>query len=409
MPGPLDGIRVLDITTVVAGPYSTMLLGELGAEIIKIEPPEGDTMRFTGWRRHNDMASIFLTLGRNKRSVVLDLKKPEATAAIEKLVSTVDVVIHNLRRPAAAKLGLDYDSLRAINPALVYVVGLGFGDGGPYSGRPAYDDVVQAMAGPVGLMERASGESRFVPQIFVDKTTGMALSAAVTAALFHRERTGEGQEVSVPMFELMAGFSMVEHLFEQSFVQQDDEDAKLRMGYTRVLSPHRRPYRTSDGQYVCALPYTDRHYRRLFVAIDRPDLAADPLFGSIVSRAERIDDVYATVSDIVATRAADEWMDIFAEAHIPSARVTSLEDLLDDPHLEAVDFWDAHDHPSEGPLRLPRSAISFGATPTATRRPAPRLGQHTIECLSEAGMTDNEVQALLRAGAGQQAPPPTDS
>ena len=360
-------------------------------------------MRYSGWRRHHEMASIFLTLGRNKRSVVLDLKSPQAREAIATLVGSVDVVIHNLRRPAAAKLGLDYESLRSINPSIVHVVGLGFGDGGPYSGLPAYDDVVQAMAGPVGLMERSIGEPKFVPQIFVDKTTGMALSAAVTAALFHRERTGEGQEVSVPMFEMMAGFSLVEHLFEASFVPQPGEDVELTMGYSRVLSPHRRPYRTSDGQYICALPYTDRHYQRLFDELDRPDLAADPLFASIASRAVRIDDVYALVAELVATRPAAEWLRILADAEIPSAAVSSLEDLLEDPHLAAVGFWEASEHPSEGPIRLPRPAVSFGATPAATRRPAPRLGEHTIECLLEGGLSQDQVDELLSTGAARQA------
>ena len=397
MPGPLDGIRVLDLTTVVAGPYATMLLGELGADVIKIEPPAGDSMRYSGFRRNDDMAGIFLNLGRNKRSVVLDLTQAEAKAALEALVSSVDVVVHNLRRPAAEKLGLDYQTLRKLNPQLIHTVGLGFGDGGPYSGQPAYDDVIQAMAGPVALMERATGQPKFVPMIFVDKTTGLALSAAVLAALFHRERTGEGQEVTIPMFELLVGFSLVEHLFDATF-----EPPAGSMGYARVLSPNRRPFETSDGEFICALPYMDKHYHALFAAIDRPDLAADPLFESIGSRAERIDEVYAILADLIAQRTAKEWLDLLTEAQIPSASVNRLEDLLSDPHLEAVDFWDRSEHPSEGAITLPGTAFSFGASPAKTTRPAPRLGEHTTECLLEVGLGPATLDALLASSAAAQ-------
>lgn len=397
MPGPLDGIRVLDLTTVVAGPYATMLLGELGADVIKIEPPAGDSMRYSGFRRNDDMAGIFLNLGRNKRSVVLDLTRAEARTALEALVSSVDVVVHNLRRPAAEKLGLDYETLRKLNPQLIHTVGLGFGDGGPYSGQPAYDDVIQAMAGPVALMERATGQPKFVPMIFVDKTTGLALSAAVLAALFHRERTGEGQEVTIPMFELLVGFSLVEHLFDTTF-----EPPEGSMGYARVLSPNRRPFETSDGEFICALPYMDKHYHALFAAIDRPDLAADPLFESIGSRAARIDEVYAMLADLIAQRPAKEWLDLLTEAQIPSASVNRLEDLLSDPHLEAVDFWDRSEHPTEGAITLPGTAFSFGASPATTTRPAPRLGQHTTECLLEAGVEQAALEALLASSAAAQ-------
>jgi crotonobetainyl-CoA:carnitine CoA-transferase CaiB-like acyl-CoA transferase len=371
-----------------------MLLGDFGADVIKVEPPEGDSMRYAGRQRHPAMGSISLTLGRNKRSICLDLKRPEARDALRALVPAVDVVVHNIRREPAARLGLAYDQLRPLNPRLVYAVALGFGDGGPYAGQPAYDDLVQGLSGTVSLMERVAGEPSYIPMIVVDKTTGLALANAILAALVHVGRTGEGQEVAVPMFETMSAFALVEHLADAVW----DDEQSGSPGYARVLSPHRRPYRTLDG-HVCALPYLDKHFEALFAVVGRPDLAADPRFASITTRAAHVDEVYATVADLMTTRTTGQWLDDLARAGIPVAPVNRLEDLFDDPHLRAVGFWQEVEHPTEGRLRQPGVTARFSASPGGLRRAAPTVGQHTVEVLREAGLSEASLENLLTSGA----------
>lgn len=400
MAGPLDGIRVLDLTTVVAGPYATMLLGDLGADVVKIEPPEGDSMRPAGHHRTPNMGSIFLTVGRNKRSVALDLKQPSARAALAALVRDADVLVHNVRPEAAARLGIDDASLRPGNDRLIHATVLGFGEGGPYSGQPAYDDIVQALAGPVGLMELVGGEPRYVPMIFVDKTTGLSLATVVCAALFHRERTGAGQAVTVPMFETMVSFAMVEHLFDATFAApQPAEPAQA--GYVRVLSANRRPYPTADG-YVCALPYLDKHFRKFFALAGRPELIDEPRFATLAARIANIDEVYATVAELMPARTTAAWLADLQAAEIPAARVNRLEDLLSDPHLEAVGFWQQVDHPSAGRIRQSAVPWTFTGSPPELRLTAPAIGEHTVALLAEAGLADAEVAGLLATGAAVQ-------
>jgi crotonobetainyl-CoA:carnitine CoA-transferase CaiB-like acyl-CoA transferase len=393
MPGPLDGIRVLDLTSVVLGPYATMLLGDLGADVVKLEPPEGDSMRFAGLQRHPAMGSISLTLGRNKRSVAVDLKAPGAEEVLHALVRDSDVVVHNIRPEPARRLGLAYEQLRPHNERLVHATALGFGDGGPYSGQPAYDDLVQGLSGVVGLMEHQAGEPRYVPMIVVDKTTGLALAAAVLAALVHRERTGQGQAVTVPMFETMASFVLVEHLADATF-----EPPARQPGYARVLSPFRRPYRTADG-HICALPYLDKHFAALFEVVDRPDLAIDPRFATLAARVADIDTVYEMVDGLLAQRTTAEWLEAMRAAGIPCAPVNRLEDVLADPHLEAVGFWQHTEHPTEGPLRQPRLPWGFGASEPAPATPAPAIGADTDAVLLEVGITADRIAALRASGA----------
>ena len=392
MAGPLDGIRVLDLTSVVLGPYATMLLGDLGADVVKLEPPEGDSMRFAGHQGHPGMGSISLTLGRNKRSVVVDLKAPGATEVLHALVRRADVVVHNIRPEPARRLGLDYEQLSLVNPAIVHATALGFGAGGPYSGQPAYDDLVQGLSGAVGLMERQAGEPRYVPMIVVDKTTGLALAAVVLAALLHRERTGEGQAVTVPMFETMASFVLVEHLADSTY-----DPPVGPPGYARVLSPFRKPYRTADG-HICALPYLDKHFAALFEVVDRPELASDARFATLGARVANIDAVYEAVDGMLADRTTAEWLEVMRAAGIPCAPVNQLQDLFADPHLEAVGFWEQIDHPTEGPLRQPRLPWGFGANEPVASRPAPALGAQTDEVLREAGLSDARLAALRAEG-----------
>ena len=403
--GPLHGVTVVDLTSVALGPYATLQLGELGAEIIKVEAPEGDTTRLGGQARHPDMGSLFLTFGRNKRSIVLDLKHPDARGVLTDLVRDADVVVHNVRPDAARRLGITYADVAAINPTVVHATAAGFDPDGPYGGRPAYDDMIQGLVGIVSLMEQVTGTPRYLPSIMIDKTVGMALANAILAALFHRARTGAGQEVVVPMFEVMAGFTLLEHLADATFLDDGPhgDDPPGPPGYIRTLSPHRRPLRTADG-VVCALPYQDKHFRTLFDAFDRPDLAGDPRCADIPSRLANLDHVYGTLESLTIGRSTADCLERFARAEVPAVAMSTLEDLLADPHLAEVGFYAEVDHPSEGRLRQPQLGVRFGATPTSLRRPAPRLGEHTVEVLRGLGYDDARVDALLAGGAAVAHP-----
>jgi crotonobetainyl-CoA:carnitine CoA-transferase CaiB-like acyl-CoA transferase len=393
MSGPLHGVRVIDCTTVVLGPWAAQQLGDLGAEVIKVEPPEGDTTRQLGPMRNPDMGAFFLAVNRNKRSIVLDLKQESARKVLLKLASNADVFMHNYRPRAAKRLGLSYDMFRAVNPRLVYVGTYGFRATGPYADKPAYDDIIQAASGLASLQSALTGEPRFVPTIVADKTSSMTLFAAVLAALYHQARTGEGQEVEVPMFESLAAWIMVEHLYGESFVPPIDS-----VGYKRVLSPHRKPFKTKDG-HLAILPYTDQNWRDFFALNGRQDLLDDPRFKTLGSRLRHIDYLYGELVKIALTRTNAEWLAELDRLNIPAMTVNSLETLLRDPHLEATGFWQVMEHPSEGTLRMPGIPASYAKTPGSIRRLPPRAGEHSLEVLREAGFGAAEIDALLATGA----------
>jgi crotonobetainyl-CoA:carnitine CoA-transferase CaiB-like acyl-CoA transferase len=394
--GPLDGIRVLELTSVVLGPWACQILGDMGADVIKVEPPGGDSNRHVGPSHNPLMGALFLTCNRNKRSVVLDLKQPQGRDAALRLAARADVLVHNYRPAALARLGLDYEAVRTANPRIVYCGTYGFGRGGPYRDRPAYDDSIQAASGITMLQAASGGGPRYVPTILADKTTALAVVSAITAALFHRERHGAGQEIEVPMFETLVSYLMAEHLFARVF---EGDDA--RAGYTRILSPHRRPYPTRDG-YLTVLPYLDEHWRTFCEKADRPDLAADPRFSTLSRRAAHIDDVYAETARVMATRTTAEWLGRLDGTDVPLMVVNTLDDLLTDEHLEATGFWQLVDHPDEGRLRLPGIPVSFSETPGDIRRLPPRLGQHSIEILREAGCDEATIAAMIASGATAQ-------
>ena len=375
MPGPLVGIRVLDVTTVVLGPWAAQTLGDLGADVIKIEPPEGDTTRRLGPARHPGMAAFYLACNRNKRSLVLDLKQAAGRGALLRLAATADVILHNFRPGPAARLGLEYEAFRAVNPRLVYCATYGFRARGPYGDKPAYDDVIQAAAGLASLQAPLVGEPRYVPTIVADKTSSLAVLSAVLSALFHRERTGEGQAIEVPMFETVVAYVMVEHLYGETFVPPLET-----AGYKRILNRWRRPFRTRDG-YLAVVPYTDADWRAFFAVAGRPDLLADPRFTTLESRLANIEVLYEDLSKIVATRSSAEWLDALDRAGVPATIVNTLETLLTDPQLEATGFWQIVDHPSEGTLRLPAIPTTYSRTPGEIRRLPPRLGEHSLEVL----------------------------
>ena len=397
MNGPLSGYRIVDLTTVVLGPYATRILGDLGAEVVKVEPPEGDMLREIGPRRSPGMAPIHLALGSSKRSVVLDLKRPRARAALMRLVAGADALVHSMRPGAIARLGLAYDDVRAARPDIVYCGACGFGSGGPYAGRPAYDDLIQGMCGIADLMGRVTGgPPRYAPTIVADKTVGLFAANAVLAALLHRERTGEGQEIEVPMFETMVSYVMVEHLWERTL--RPDDGA---LGYVRMLAPNRRPFRTQDG-YLCMLAYTDRHWKSFFALAGCPELSADPRFAHISARTENVAELYAKAEELLGERTTAEWLAELEDAEIPAGPVNALEDLLADPHLAGQELFRRIDHPSEDDILQIGPTARFSRSPAEVRRPAPRLGEHTVQVLREAGLDDNEIGDLLDEGDAVQ-------
>lgn len=385
---PLSGIRVVDLSTVVMGPYASQWLADLGAEVIKVETPDGDSTRRTGPATEDGMSAIFLGVNRSKKSVVLNLKQPAAQAALHKLLDTADVFLHSMRPQKLGKLDLDPASVMARHPQLVYVSLLGFAEDGPYGGRPAYDDIIQGLCGNAALMAAQTGTVRYFPTISADKTSGLVAALSVSAALAGRARNGgKGGMVEVPMFESMVAFNLVEHLYGQHF-----EPPRATAGYPRVLAPLRRPYQTADG-YVCMMPYTDAHWRNFFQAAGRDDLAADARFIGIAARTRHIETLYEITGELVRERRTDDWLALCETLQIPVARVNGLDELVDDPHLRATGFFDQVQDPAMGTLRFPGAPVRFDGERAHATVP-PRLGEHTREVLGSLGLSDAEIAAL---------------
>ncbi|WP_218187091.1 CaiB/BaiF CoA-transferase family protein [Pseudomonas sp. FGI182] len=396
--GPLSGLRVLDLTSNFMGPYASLLLGDMGADICKIEAPEGDTTRNVGPSRNKGMAAIFLHLNRNKRSLVLNLKRPSGLAALKRMIATADVLLFSLRPNAMARLGLSYEQVQAINPRIIYCGAFGFGQRGPYAERPAYDNLIQAAVGvPMVQSRKTDGPPSYVGTAIADRIVGMATSNAILAALHHRGQTGQGQSVSVPMFETFAHFVMGDHMYGHTFVP-----ALGDWGYARMTSPERRPFPTLDG-YLSVEIYTDRHWQRLFEAVGRPEMAQDARYRDVHSRALHMSELYEFLSHTFETRTSAEWVKLLIEADICVMQMNTPESLLDDEHMKAVNFFEEQDHPSEGRIRTIGLAHEWSATPGALRFPAPRLGEHTTELLHEYGFAQEEVAAVLESGGALAA------
>jgi crotonobetainyl-CoA:carnitine CoA-transferase CaiB-like acyl-CoA transferase len=385
MSGPLSGIRVVDITINVLGPVSTQILGDMGADVIKVETPEGDPMRQLGPTNAPGMAAMYMSLNRNKRSVVLNLRKSAGLEALMRLVESADVFVHSLRPGSAGRLGVSYEALSARNPRIVYAFAPGYRPGSSNRERPAFDDVIQGESGVVAMVERANGEPRYVPMAIADKFCGHILASSIGMALFSRERTGEGQEVHVPMLDTMLSFNLMEHLWTD-FLDPEAGDP----GYARMFSPHRRPFATKDG-HVCLLAVTNDQWRRMFAAMDRPELLDDPRFRTLALRAENITALYSIVADEFRKRPSSEWHERLTAAGIPNGPVTKLSALSQDPYLRETGFFRSYDHPTAGPSVMTAIPVEFMRSPGSIRLDPPTLGQHTDAVLAELGYDDDAI------------------
>jgi len=396
--GPLETVRVLDLTTVVMGPYATQILADLGADVVKVEPPEGDVMRYAWPFRHPGMGHIFLNANRNKRSVVLDLKKADAHQACLALARQADVLVYNIRPQAMARLDLSYERIRSINEKIIYVGCFGYSQRGPYAARAAYDDLIQGAAGiPWLLHKQGAAEPRYAPIIVADRSVGQQVASAVSAALYYREKSGKGQRVDVPMFEHLLQIVLGEHLGGYTFDPQEGE-----AGYARMLAPDRRPYQTKDG-YVCALIYNDKQWKAYFEVLGKPEMFRDEKYSSQESRSRHYAQAYAFVAEQMKTRTTAEWIEALERADIPVQRMNSLADIVADPHLAATGFFGSVEHPTEGRLRSMAVPSEWSASPPRYRRHAPRLGEHTREVLGEAGLSAAQIDALIASGAARAA------
>lgn len=391
---PLSGVRVVDLTTVLMGPFATQILGDYGADVIKVERPEGDPVRGIGPARHPGMGSIFLQANRNKRSLVLDLSKPEGIVLLRELAASADVLAYNLRPQAMDKLGLGYEALRAVSPRLIYLGMFGFARRGPYAFKAAYDDLIQGLAGiPALSMIAGSPEPRYAPLAIADRVTGLAGVNAALLALIRRQRTGRGEAVDVTMFETMARMVLGDHLGGDTFIPRHGDPV-----YPRLVARDRRPYRTRDG-WLCVVAYTDRHWRSFFRAIGREaEFEADPALADISNRTRNIGALYERVARALEERSTDEWLEILGRADIPAMPMLAVDELLDDPHLRAGGFFHELEHPSEGRIRTLGDGAEWSQAALELRRPAPRLGEHSAEVLASLGRTEADIAALAQSG-----------
>lgn len=400
MSGPLDGLRVLDLSAVVVGPVCTHVLAEHGAEVIKVEAPGGDLLRsLAGKGRSPGMNGKFLNFNRGKRSLALDLKKPAGVAALKRLAATVDVFVTNIRPDAQRRLGVDAPGLRAAAPRLIHCSITGFGTGGPYAGRPAYDTVIQGVSGVAGAFEASTGEPRYVPFLVADHTVGLIAAQMIGFALYRRERTGVGEAIEVPMFENMAAYIMQEHLGAHSF-----RPPLGPPGDHRVLSPDGKPLPTKDG-YICVSANTDAQAHAFFEAIGRPELKDDPRFATVAQRVRHTREYFQIRATSLGGRTTAEWLAIFDRLDVPAAPYNTLASLIDDPHLRAVGMVREEEHPTEGPVWAIGAPNRFSGGTAPPRPPAPRLGADGAAVLAEAGLSAEEIAALRAEGVLIEATP----
>lgn len=383
--GPLAGVKIIDMSSVVLGPFATLIFGDLGADVIKIEAGQkgksGDMMRYAGASPTGDLGPIYTSLNRNKKSVQLDAKTEDGKAAILALLKDADVFFHNVRLAGMGRLGLDYESVKAINPGIVYVHCAGFGAGGPYEKRQAYDDLIQGASGFAALNAMRSGKDpEYAPSLVADKTVGLFATYATLAALYHKEKTGQGQFVSIPMLESFTFFNLVENLYGETFLPGNG-----KLAYTRSINANRKPYKTKDG-YIGLVPYSDKQWETFFDMGGKLGVFEDPRFSTYSARTENITDLYAIIGEVALLKTTEEWLTLLDEANIPAMRYNEMSDVIADPHLEAVDFFQTREHPDAGPYRSMKHPVHFSATPAEVALDPPRLGADTETVLASLGL-----------------------
>ena len=392
--GPLAGITILDLTSVLMGPYATQILADMGADVIKVESPDGDIVRQIGPGRTPGMGGMFLNANRGKRSIVVDLKQPEGRDVVLRLARQANTLVYNVRPQAMARLGLAYEALAAVNPGIVYVGAFGYGQSGPYAAKPAYDDLIQgASALPPLIAAAGDGTPRYVPLTIADRVVGLMLVNAILGGLMHQQRTGVGQRIDVPMFESMADFVLIDHLGGLTYDPPLDNG-----GYARLLSRYRRPYRTRDG-YICVLIYNDKQWRSFFESIGQTEFLDQPRFANHSARIRHIDEIYEEVGHIFLDRSTAEWRELLERADIPVMPMHTLESILEDPHLNAVGFFKTVEHPIEGRIRQTQVPSSWSVTQPTAGGPAPALGEHGRDILTQAGFSTDEIERLDEAKA----------
>ena len=389
--GPLAGIRVVDLTTVVVGPTATLFLADYGAEVIKVEAPGGDLLRTLGGRsKSGQLSGKFTHFNRNKRSIVLDLKQDKAREALHKLLATADVFIANIRTAALERLGLGADALRAKHDKLIVCNLMGFGQGGRYRDRPAYDSIIQGMSGVAACNARVFGEPKFVPMVMMDHAVGLIAAQCILAALFHREKTGEAQAIEVPMFENAASFVMVEHLGDLTFVPPLGD-----WGDRRVLDPLAQPIATKDG-WIAVSANTDGQAFALFDAICRPELKSDPKFNSVKSRYANVREYFHLRAEGLRHKTTEEWLSIFEEADVPAGQVHTMPSLIEDQHLAEVGMFRKIEHPSEGTKIELNNPNKFSAGLRQDQSTAPFLGGESVDILAELGYGQAEIDMMVK-------------
>ena len=390
-PGPLDGIRVIDITTFLLGPFAGQFLGDMGADVIKVETEGGDASRNAGIRNNVNMAAYFMVFNRNKRSISLNLKRPQAFRALMKLLDTADVLLHNMRPAAARRLGIDYSSLKKRFPRLIHASSCGYHKDGPNGHLAAFDDTAQAGSGIAYLLKQYNGKPGFLPSAIGDKTAGLTLAAAIGMALYQREKSGMGQEVHVPMLETMVWYAIPEHLCHGVFNQPE----KGMTGHDQILTPFRRPYACKTG-YITIHAATNVQWERLFHLIDRSDLIGDQKFDSRQSRSENIGELYSIVENSLDGRTANEWLDLLEKNDVPAGPFRTLEDVFKDPYFNESGFFSSFDHPTEGTIKMMANPVTFSHASTAVRRLPPNLGEHSHEILIELGFNDEQITDIMK-------------
>lgn len=392
--GPLEGLRVLDLSSVLMGPYATQILGDYGAEVIKVEAPAGDLVREITPARHPGMGAMYLNSNRSKESIVLNLKTDEGRKAVLRMVKDCDIVVTNVRPRKMDRLGLTWEALSEANPQIIYAALVGFDQNGPYAERPAYDDLIQGGVCIPHLFQRAGQAPAYVPAAICDRIVGMSAINAILAAVIERGRSGKGQKVEVPMYETMLSMILADHLGGLTFIPPLDQG-----GYRRHLSPDRKPYETKDG-HVCALIYNDGHWERFFRELGRPEMpGADPRYATFAARMAHIDEVYAELGELMKTRTTADWLSLFERADVPAMPMNSFESVLEDPHLAATGFFQEVDHPTEGRIRQMAVPASFSRTPAEPQRLAPSMGADARAVLDRMGFSQEEVEMLADSGA----------